>query len=89
MQGAETNQTNLTKNLKVFIGETFPQSSKIDISDSGHSLNDRNIVYSEKDATFYEIRCLQRPGLHFFGQKVLNGSLWCDDRRQLSHDNAA
>jgi hypothetical protein len=73
MQGGENNQGNPTKNLKVFLGDTYPQSSKIDISDPGHALNDRNIVFSEKDSTFYEIRCFQRPGLHFFGQMVLNG----------------
>lgn len=63
--------------MKVFFGRTFPKANKFAIDDPAHPLNSRNLVYDESTKTVHEVRCFERPGIHFFGQRVLsNGDVF-------------
>jgi hypothetical protein len=61
--------------MMVFIGQHFPNGKKVKLVDNNHFLNNRNVILDQKTKKFYEIRCFERRGLHFFGQRVLNSNL--------------
>jgi Ydr279p protein family (RNase H2 complex component) wHTH domain len=58
--------------MKVFFGSVFPKAQKFNIEDPGHTLHLRNLVFDDSTKKIFEVRCFERPGIHFFGQRVLN-----------------
>lgn len=58
--------------MMVFIGTHFPTAKKVKLADDKHFLFNRNVILDQKDKKFYEVKCFERRGIHFFGQRVLN-----------------
>ena len=71
------------KNCSVFFGDAFPLGKKIEIKDKNHFLSARNLVYDQTTQRFVEIRCFQRRGVFFFGQRVINSSLMSDEDNKM------